>query len=151
MPLAVQISPLSEIPSALREVTALLSEAGLPIDDIDRDEVVLSIATADGAVVAAIGTEIYGSVGLLRSLVVSHAMRRRGLGIRMVAHLEDFARKAGAAQLFLLTETETGFFSRLGYAAIPREQVPDAIRATRQFSSLCPDSADCMHKLLDAS
>jgi len=50
--------------------------------------------------------------------------------------------------VWLLTTTAREFFERLGYAAVDRADVPGAIRATAQFSSLCADSATVMVKRL---
>ena len=134
--------------AALREISTLLEAANLPVDDLKSDEVDLVAATIDGQLVGAIGIETYGPVALLRSLVVCPREQQAGLGRQLVAHLERRARAAGTTDLFLLTETAAGYFRALGYTQITREQAPDAIRATRQFSSLCPDSADLLHKSL---
>jgi N-acetylglutamate synthase-like GNAT family acetyltransferase len=50
--------------------------------------------------------------------------------------------------VWLLTTTARAFFDKLGYAAVDRAGVPGAIRATAQFSALCPDSATVMVKRL---
>ena len=136
--------------AALREIKTLLEAAKLPVDDLESDEVSLVAGTIDGALAGAIGIETYGSIALLRSLVVCPGRQKSGLGRLLVEHLENRARAAGTTDMYLLTETATDYFRRLGYVLIDREQVPEAIRATRQFSSLCPDSADLLHKTLAA-
>jgi amino-acid N-acetyltransferase len=50
----------------------------------------------------------------------------------------------------LLTTTAEDFFRALGYARIARELAPEAIRTTREFSSLCPASSVVMVKRLFA-
>jgi len=134
--------------ATLQEIKILLESANLPVDDLESDEVSLLAATIDGDLVGAIGIETYGSTALLRSLVVRPGRQNGGLGRQLVEHLESRARAAGTTDMFLLTETATGYFLGLGYTLMAREQVPEAIRATRQFSSLCPDSADLLHKAL---
>ena len=47
-----------------------------------------------------------------------------------------------------LTETAARFFSKLGYQVVGRGEVPQAIRVTREFSNLCPDTAIVMFKPL---
>jgi len=135
-------------PSALREIKTLLEHADLPVDDLESDDVTLLAATVGGQFVGAIGLETYGTTALLRSLVIRPDQQKAGLGGQLVEQLESRAQAAGATDMFLLTETATGFFCRLGYALIDRGHVPEVIRSTRQFSSLCPDSADVLHKAL---
>jgi amino-acid N-acetyltransferase len=50
--------------------------------------------------------------------------------------------------LYLLTTTADAFFRRLGYEQTARELAPPAIKATREFSSLCPSSSIFMVKQL---
>jgi len=40
------------------------------------------------------------------------------------------------------------FFERLGYTAHDRAAVPASIAAATEFSSLCPDTADCLWRNL---
>ncbi len=57
-------------------------------------------------------------------------------------------RANGIEALVLLTETAEAFFTRHGYLVIERESVPDEIKQSAEFQSLCPDSAICMTKSL---
>ena len=130
-------------------VTALLEAAGLPAGDLHAAMLAHFFAVGDPAAPAGvIGVELYGSDALLRSLVVRESERRRGTGRALVAAVENYACTAGVRSVYLLTETATAFFSSLGYAVLAREHAPPAIRATTQFSTLCPESADLMHKAL---
>ncbi len=135
-------------PATLQDIKTLLERAKLPVDDLESAEVSLLVATIDGDFAGAIGIETYGSTALLRSLVVRPGRQNGGLGRQLVEHLENRAKAAGTTDMFLLTETAAGYFRALGYALMARDQVPEAIRATRQFSSLCPDTADLLHKTL---
>jgi len=56
------------------------------------------------------------------------------------------ARQAGAARLHLLTTTAAAFFRSAGYQDADRGDAPPSIRASREFSSLCPASASYMVK-----
>lgn len=96
--------------------------------------------------VGAIGLQIAGSVGLLRSLVVSQDGRRQGCGTALVAALESKANQAGIFDLYLLTETAQAFFARLDYTTIARDSAPAVIRKTPEFTGLCPDDATLMYK-----
>jgi putative acetyltransferase len=69
------------------------------------------------------GPRIVGTIGLggdrLRSLFVEPGLQGKGVGARLVAHLEVHARKAGVAELHLSSSiTARGFYERLGYRLI---------------------------------
>jgi amino-acid N-acetyltransferase len=57
----------------------------------------------------------------------------------------------GVEQLVLLTEAAEQFFHAIGYEAIDRSSVPEAIKQSAEFRSLCPASAVCMTKYLASS
>lgn len=67
--------------------------------------------------------------GLLRSLAVAPARRQRGPGHRLVESAEENARGTGLEALYLLSIDTEAFFARLGYERIPRQSIPEAIRA----------------------
>lgn len=93
-----------------------------------------------------IGLELHGEDALLRSLVVAESARGKGCGRALVAQAERYARGRGAKRIYLLTTTATQYFDRLGYRSVPRDEVPETIRATQEFAALCPDSAAVMAK-----
>jgi amino-acid N-acetyltransferase len=130
-------------------VRALLSDAGLPIRDLDSAPGLRMWVAEEGSrIVGTIGLESYGAAGLVRSLVVVPAHRARGLGSVLVARLEQEATARETRLLVLLTETAQPFFKRLGYQVIERGYVPDEVRQSAEFTSLCPASAVCMTKSL---
>ena len=102
----------------------------------------------NGATVGAVGVELYGKTGLLRSLVVHPSYRGRGLGKQLTSEIETYARGLGVKTLFLLTMTAADFFPRLGYQPILRSDVPQSIAETFEFKSACPVSAVCLYKNL---
>jgi amino-acid N-acetyltransferase len=130
---------------------ALLAAAGLPTADLEAEHFAHFIAAGPAhAPEALIGLQPYGEVALLRSLVVSPAARDMGNGRALVAKIEVYAQQLGVRELYLLTNTAADFFSRRGYSNLDRDCVPEAIRQTAEFSNLCPASAVCMHKCLEA-
>lgn len=136
-------------------IIALLAEAGLPADDLRPECVDWFVVArpdgpgADGAVGAG-AVQPLGGDGLLRSVVVKGALRGSGLGSRIVGALEASASAQGLAALYLLTADAPGFFEALGYRRIARTDAPAAVRASAQFASICPASAVCMTRALDA-
>jgi amino-acid N-acetyltransferase len=123
---------------------AALLAAGLPIDDLDEAGSSF-FALSDGvAPVGFGGLEGTGADRLLRSIVVAETGRGTGIGSRIVTMLADRAREDGASRLWLLTTGASGFFARLGWAAVARDTAPAAIAASRQFAAICPASASLM-------
>ena len=134
--------------SAVRQ---LLNSADLPIDDLQPGMLEhFLIAESAGAIVGLIGLQVYETIGLLRSLVVTVSARRSGLGGELVGALEFAAQAAGITELWLLTIDVEKFFERLGFEIKPRDVAPDAIRQSKEFADLCPGSAFLMMKKLNA-
>jgi amino-acid N-acetyltransferase len=98
-----------------------------------------------------VGVEVLGTVGLLRSLAVAESARGRGCGKRLVQEAELYATRQGVQELYLLTTTAHRLFESLGYAEVARDTAPSAIKATSEFSSICPGSATLMRKYTSAS
>lgn len=130
-------------------VTTLLAASGLPVSDLESTSAVQLFGIVEAGVpIAVCGLELYGPVGLLRSLAVAGAQRGRCLGRALVGHVEIEAGQRGVTALYLLTTTAAEFFARLGYVPIPRAEAPPAIARTTQFSALCPSSSAFMCKAL---
>ena len=96
------------------------------------------------------GLEIHGEDALMRSLVTLPPLRSRGIGAAMVMLLESEAAMRGCRAIWLLTDSASAFFGRLGYTKCDRAVVPETIRETQEFTVLCPASADVLVKRLPA-
>lgn len=131
-------------PRDLPQLQALLRADHLPDDDCAEQLPVFRAIYAARELVAAGGLEAADEYALLRSIVVRADYRGRGLARAIADHLLRQAEAEGRAAVYLLTESAAGYFSRLGFRAVERAAVPFAITRTRQFSSLCPDSASCL-------
>jgi N-acetylglutamate synthase-like GNAT family acetyltransferase len=105
-------------------------------------------AEIDGEIIGVIGAVPCGAHALLRSLAVATASRGKGLGSRLVTAAESHALDLGGRGLYLLTLTAEGFFRKQGYQPLPREKAPEALRATTEFTYLCPASSVLMFKPL---
>jgi amino-acid N-acetyltransferase len=141
----MKIEPLASI-ELLKEVVSL---CGLPIDDLSTLSNAKFFGISEGGtLVAVVGLELYGEVGLLRSLAVLPSYRNTGLGNKLVRHVESFAKQYGIEQLYLLTTTAEDYFLRFGYVPAIRDSAPMAIKATSQFSGLCPASSAFLIKQL---
>ena len=139
----IQISPatLADVPA----IAALLREAELPHEDFTPLVANFLVArNGDGNVVGAMGAEVCGADALLRSLVVAPSQRGAGLGGRLVAELERAAGAWGVRHWWLLTTTAEKFFAARGFRGAARNEAPEAIQRTGQFSGGCCCSAVCM-------
>jgi N-acetylglutamate synthase-like GNAT family acetyltransferase len=136
-------------PADIEPVISLLRAAGLPAADFsDNFTGNFLVASAGPFVVGSIALEPFVKLGLLRSLVVNPDYRGGGLGRLLVGEMEAHARRHGISELWLLTIDADRFFRALGYGSQKREQAPDVIRRTTEFSLLCPDDAILMKKRL---
>lgn len=130
-------------------IRRLVDSCGLPTADLAGEPWPSFLgAFAEEKLLATVGLEIYGDTALLRSLAVDPRHRGKGLASRLIAAAEAHARGRGVARLYLLTTTAELFFRSRGYRRVPREEAPEAIRGTREFASLCPQSAAFLLKEL---
>ena len=135
----------------LRAVRALLERSGLPTSDLESSRPEFAVIRENDQVIAAGALQRFGSSALLRSVVVAPDHRGSGLGQIIVNELERMARAAQISRLVLLTQTAAEFFGRRGYRVIDRCTVPEDVRESEEFRSLCPSSATCMAKSLQVS
>ena len=87
-------------------------------------------------------------MGLLRSVAVVPNYRGHYIGQTLVDGLLQAAEHNGLTALYLLTTTADEYFERIGFERIARDNVPDEVKQTGQFSTICPDSAVVMRYLL---
>ncbi len=130
-------------------VKRLLSDAELPTADLTPGHMAHFFGCGTpGDVKGVIGLELHVPAALLRSLAVAASERERGIGRKLVAYAERYARECGVGELYLLTLTAESFFRRLGYEPVARDIVPEAIKKTREYAGVCPSSATVMVKAL---
>jgi amino-acid N-acetyltransferase len=135
----------------MANIRALLEANKLPTADLADSRPEFVIAAADSLLIGVAGLQRFGNVALLRSLAVAERSRGSGTGGALVRELERLARVLGVHELVLLTETAERFFASRGYQRIERTGLPPSILETAEFRSLCPASAACMSKRLDAT
>lgn len=136
-------------PAQLAAVKALVAASGLPSEDLTAEHLRhFWVWTDAAAIVGVVGLEPRGREALLRSLAVREDRRGGGIGGRLAALAESEAAVLGIDTLYLLTTSAERFFAARGYAVIPRDATPPAIRDTAEFAGICPSSAICMTKRL---
>lgn len=127
------------------EIAELLRQAGLPIKGVESNlSAGYVVSRHDSGVVGVCGVEIYSTDGLLRSVVVHPEWRGKSLGRALVEDRISWAKSEGLRRLYLLTTDAEGYFERFGFNAVAREDTPAGIRASSEFSTLCPDTAVVM-------
>ena len=134
-------------------VSALLINAGLPLEGVREALPCFVVAEDAGEIVGVAGVEACGVTGehaLLRSVAVAPSWRTRGLGRSLVTRVIADAEARGAKALYLLTTTAEGYFPTLGFTVTSRDTVPDDVKATREYCGVCPASATVMVRVLGA-
>ncbi len=132
----------------LAAVTRLLSASELPLDGVEANLAGFIVAEEADGIAGVIGIERYGEAALLRSAAVSLDSRGNGLGSRLVRELLERAAAGGVAEIYLLTTTAEEYFPRFGFTRSSRAQVPESVRASREFRGACPDTAVVMKRAL---
>lgn len=122
----------------------LIKDSGLPVEDIYQENLVIYALKESGSIVATCALEIYGREALLRSFAVEDSKRGSGLGSQIYLETLKMASKREIECLYLLTTTAEGFFVKKGWSHADRNVVPESIKASKEFSSICPISAVCM-------
>ena len=133
-------------PADKAQIRQFLSECGLPTLYIARHLKSFMVARAAKKLVGVIGLEVYGRVGLLRSLCVEPAYRGRGIARDLNARMLAYAHRRGIDTLYLFTVKAVRFSSKLGFKKIDRKRIPKSIRSTWQFRSFRPYPVVCMMK-----
>lgn len=123
---------------------SLLKASNLPADDLDFKRDLLVGYYEGDALVGTGGLEIHGNYALLRSLSVKMGIRGKSVGTTITEFLLNEARKKKLKAIYLLTETARGFFHKKGFQDVSRESVPDEVKASSEFSHVCPATAAVM-------
>ncbi len=133
------------------QIGRLLEQAGLPVLDGSFPLRNLFVATDGPTLIGAIALEVHARSGLVRSLVVAPDHRSQGMARQLMQTLFSRSYELGLRGLYLLTTDAEAVFQKLGFRSVPRDAAPPEIRATRQFSQECPESALLMHRALGES
>lgn len=123
---------------------SLLKASGLPADDLDYQKDLLVGYYEGDELVGTGGLEIYGPYALLRSLSVKMGIRGKAVGSTITEYLLAEAKAKKLKGIYLLTETAHGFFLKKGFEDVPRDAVPPEVKRSREYSTLCSESAAVM-------
>jgi amino-acid N-acetyltransferase len=134
----------------LERIERLLTASGLPLDGVAEALPGFVVAQHGDAIVGVAGLEVCCDNALLRSVAVADGWRSRGLGRALVTRVIADAEARGIRALYLLTTTADRYFPNFGFRTIARDDVPEDIRATREFQGACPASAIAMCRSCEA-
>jgi amino-acid N-acetyltransferase len=118
-----------------------LKIADLPFSDIDFTKIEFILAEKDSALIGTIAIEKYGKDGLLRSFAVLKEYSGLRIGSTLFQFLLSYAKISNIETLHLLTSTAVKYFERKGFFVASRNDAPHSIKATSEFSSICPSSS----------
>jgi amino-acid N-acetyltransferase len=130
-------------------IKSLLDSVSLPSVDIENHLLNFLVLEKEGVIIGTIGMELYRETALLRSLAVMKEHQYNGYGIRLCKTLISRAMKMNVRLIYLFTEKAEGFFRKEGFQRIARKNLPLSIEQTYEYSTLCPQSAICMVKILN--
>jgi amino-acid N-acetyltransferase len=133
-------------PADKNHIRRLLSECGLPTLYIHRHLKSFMVAKVGKKIVGVIGVEVYGRVGLLRSLCVKKAYRDQGIAKMLNAKILAYVRIRKINRLYVFTWDAEKFASKLGFRKVDKKRVSKSIRSTWQFRSFKPYPVVCMMK-----
>jgi amino-acid N-acetyltransferase len=138
-----------ELPISSREKAAeFLKDFDLVYTDLDQPNVRIFRFEDSCQLVGYGGLEIFGNLALLRSVAVEKEFQGKKAGRFICNWIENWAKENHISELYLLTTTARDFFAHLNYHVIQREEFPESLKQTSQFSQLCPASSICMKKIL---
>lgn len=103
-----------------------------------------AVARRAGRVVGVAALETFDGNALLRTVAVAPRERGRGTGLALVANRLATAWADGLDRVYLLTTTAAPLFRRFGFSEVDRASAPREIRASPEFSAVCPSTATCM-------
>jgi amino-acid N-acetyltransferase len=132
----------------LPEILALLEECELPKEGLASHLSTTLVARKGKEIVGCSALELYQEHALLRSVAVKPSFRKLGLALKLTRTALDLAKRNKVTNVYLLTETASTFFSKIGFVHIQRSDVPENIQHSAEFTTLCPDTATVMTRSL---
>ena len=127
-----------------RAIIRMLSAYSLPDSDIEPGRQSFIVAEHEGKIIGCAGYEAYGVTALFRSLAVDSEYRNLDIGKLLTGKVMDLAHENNIHEFYLLTTTADGFFQKQGWKVIHRNEVPEKIKTSTEFASICPSTAICM-------
>ena len=140
----MKIIPVEE--TDLSEVRLLIDESQLNPDGLEQHFSHFLKLILDDDMVAVAGLEVYGQIGLLRSVAVIDEYRNSGLGRGLTKAIINKARAMGIVDLYVCTETAAEFFTRFGFRKTDLADIaPALMQQSLHLVSIYSESSTLMH------
>lgn len=133
---------------SVEDAKILLQSLQLPLDGVEDQFENFLLLFLNQELIGLIGLEIYGSIGLLRSLAVKTEYQGNKLGSLLTDRIIEKCKKLGIQSIYLLTETAKDFFLKKGFTILNRDEAPLILHQAKEFAYTCPESATLMKKTL---
>jgi amino-acid N-acetyltransferase len=131
----------------LPEIRRFLGDNGLPTDGIERflENFVVAL-DGNGSWIGIAGLELYGKIGLLRSVAVNKQFRGLGQGRILVDAVLGHARAKEVETVYLFTDTAEAYFKGLGFEVVGRRDIDDRLKSSPEFTEC--ETAVAMRKVI---
>ena len=142
----IQFQPAS--PTDWNEIRNLLTANRLPVQGALNHLMHFVVATENGRVVGTIGMEVYGDIGLIRSLVVASNMRGKSVAKRLLLSLIERARAKQIGALYLLSGPIDGLFFDNGFEKMARADMPTKLYVSSELQGAGSSSTIALRLIL---
>lgn len=94
------------------------------VEEINEEDVGVS------QMVGAVGMEVHGQYGLLRSFVLQRANWNPRVGLQLIDILLSYAVKSKLSKVYMLAGDCNAFFEQIGFSAVEKEELPEEIQCS---------------------
>lgn len=122
-------------------IKALLQEAKLPNNGLEKHIDHLFVLESGERVLGAVGFEAHPPYTLLRSLVVAPEIRGQGQGWELLEFILKEVKTRDFLEAYALTTTIPNWFLRVGFEEISRQDIPKALHVSEILRACCCASA----------
>lgn len=116
----------------IERVRAMLAAAGMTAEGVEWAAGCYLIAWREDEPVGVVGVETRLDAALIRSLMVIEAMRRRGIGARLLTAARKAAHTRGARTMWAFSTEAGGYLRRFGFVEAPVADLVAALSGTPQ-------------------
>ena len=135
-------------PGDLSQIKSFLEENGLQTVGLDQCYLNFVLAIDErGSQVGVAGYELYNHIALLRSVAVQKDSRNAGYARVMVDTILKSVKQRGVDTVYVFTEGAEGYFKRLGFNVVERDQMDSAVKMSPEFTGCC-EHATVMRKTI---
>ncbi len=111
---------------------ANLNTEGLA-ENLDNFLVVEDVRQSEPYMVGMVGLEIYGDLGILRSLVLRSESWNSKVGVELLSLIIGYGWKKGLREIYLMTQISQDFFEYWGFVEVTWDDLPEHLRQSSQF------------------